>query len=334
MSDSAVPVLDLSAADSRHTAAGFRERLRLATHEVGFFYLTGHGVDPELTSRLLRVAREFFALPEPDKLAIENVRSPHFRGYTRLGGEHTEGRRDWREQIDVGPEETAAGPDPDAPWLVLRGPNQWPARLPEFRRTVLDWYAALSAVARRLLREWALALGQPSTVFDHAFTDAASLIKVIRYPGRSATQSRQGVGGHKDVGVLTLLLTEPDKPGLQVELDGRWVDVPPRADALVVNIGELLEIATNGYLRATRHRVVSPPPGSDRIAVPFFFNPGLAQTIPQLTLPPELARSARGVTEDANNPLHATYGENALKSRLRAHPDVARIHHPQLVTRT
>ncbi len=58
--------------------------------------------------------------------------------------------------------------------------------------------------------------------------------------------------------MLTLLYVEPGKGGLQVEHDGDWIDAPPIDGALVVNIGELLEVATGGYLKATVHRVVSP----------------------------------------------------------------------------
>lgn len=61
------------------------------------------------------------------------------------------------------------------------------------------------------------------------------------------------MGAHKDPGALTLLLVEPDKGGLQVEYDGAWIDVPPVEDAFVVNIGELMEFATDGYLKATLH---------------------------------------------------------------------------------
>ena len=63
----------------------------------------------------------------------------------------------------------------------------------------------------------------------------------------------------------------------------------------------------------------------------FFFNPALDQQLPLLDLPADLAAEATGITEDPSNPIHATYGENAMKSRLRAHPDVAAIHHPDLV---
>ena len=338
MTDLNLPILDLSRLDEGpEAAARFRDDLRAATHDVGFFYLTGTGVSPELEARLHRAARDFFALPEADKLAIENVTSPHFRGYTRIGGERTQGRVDWREQIDIGPEREAVT-DPDAPdFFRLIGPNLWPEAQPELREIVSEWHDRLSGVARKLLRAWAVSLGAPEGYFDEHFGEPSTLIKIVRYPGTEDPTPQQGVGAHKDSGVLTLLWVEPGKGGLQVEReDGatgerHWVDAPPVPGAFVVNIGELLEYATQGYLTATKHRVVSPRWPDDRISVPFFFNPALDKRLPLIELPPELAAQARGVTQDPANPIHALYGENALKSRLRAHPDVAEIHHADLV---
>lgn len=332
MSDQNLPVLDLSRLDAGPAeAARFREDLRSATHDVGFFSLTGTGVSPDLEERLLRAARDFFALPEADKLAIENVNSPHFRGYTRVGGERTQGRVDWREQIDIGPEREAVT-DPAAPdYARLIGPNLWPQAQPGLREVVLEWHDHLSGVARRLLRAWALALGADESYFDQHFGEPSTLIKIVRYPGTDGPEPAQGVGAHKDSGVLTLLWVEPGKGGLQVERDGGWVDAPAVPGAFVVNIGELLEYATQGYLKATNHRVVSPRLPDDRISVPFFFNPALDRTLPLIELPAELAAEATGVTQDPGNPIHALYGQNALKSRLRAHPDVAERWHPDLV---
>lgn len=327
-----LPILDLSLLDrGPESAARFRDELRAATHDVGFFYLTGTGVAPELEERLHTAARDFFALPVADKLAIENVRSPHFRGYTRVGGERTQGRVDWREQIDIGPEREAVS-DPDAPdFARLIGPNLWPAAQPELREVVTEWHAQLSGVARRLLRAWALSLGAEESFFDDHFGEPSTLIKIIRYPGKDDPTPQQGVGAHKDSGVLTLLWIEPGKGGLQVERDGVWVDAPPVQGAFVVNIGELLEYATQGYLTATNHRVVSPQYPDDRISVPFFFNPALDTQLPVIDLPAELAAHARGVTQDPSNPIHSLYGRNALKSRLRAHPDVAERWHADLL---
>ena len=330
MAELNLPILDLSQLDAGpEAAARFRDDLRAATHDVGFFYLTGTGVTPELEGRLLQAAKDFFALPEADKLAIENVKSPHFRGYTRIGGERTQGAVDWREQIDIGPEREAVDGGPGYNRLI--GPNLWPAAQPELREVVAEWHEHLSGVARKLLRAWALALGAAESYFEENFGDPPTLIKIVRYPGTHEPEPQQGVGAHKDSGVLTLLWVEPGKGGLQVERDGIWVDAPPVDGAFVVNIGELLEYATDGYLKATNHRVVSPKAPDERISIPFFFNPALDARLPLIKLPPELAAQARGVTKDPSNPIHALYGENALKSRLRAHPDVAAIHHADLV---
>lgn len=330
MADLTLPVLDLSRLDlGQEEADRFRADLRAATRDVGFFYLTGTGIPAELEQRLHRAARDFFALPEGDKLAIENVKSPHFRGYTRVGGERTQGAVDWREQIDIGPERDAVEGGPAFTRLI--GPNLWPDAQPELREVVAEWHAALSAISRRLLRAWAVSLGAEESYFDDHFGEPSTLIKIVRYPGTDEPLPQQGVGAHKDSGVLTLLWVEPGRGGLQVERDGQWVDAPPVDGAFVVNIGELLEYATGGYLKATNHRVISPKAPDDRLSIPFFFNPALDTQLPLIDLPPELAAQARGVTDDPSNPIHSLYGENALKSRLRAHPDVAAIHHPDLV---
>ncbi|WP_417562046.1 isopenicillin N synthase family dioxygenase [Microbacterium sp.] len=326
-----LPILDLSLLDGGEAAAArFADDLRAATHEVGFFYLTGTGVSPALEERLLHTARAFFALPEADKLAIENVNSPHFGGYTRVGGERTQGRVDWREQIDIGPEREAVRWQGAPGYARLIGPNLWPAALPELREMVQEWEARLRDVSRRLLRAWAVALGAAPTYFDTHFGDPSTLTKIVRYPGVD-DPAGQGVGAHKDSGVLTLLWIEPGKGGLQVERGGTWVDAPPVPGTFVVNIGEQLEYATQGYLTATNHRVISPARPDERISVPFFFNPQLDRRLPLIELPADLAAQARGVTQDPANPIHALYGENALKSRLRAHPDVAARWHSDLV---
>jgi len=329
-----LPILDLSLLDAGpESAAKFRDQLRAATHDLGFFYLIGTGVSPELEAEMFAAAEAFFDLPEEQKLEIENINSPHFRGYTRLGGERTLGQVDWREQIDISPEEEAVPASqlanhPD--FVRLRGPNQWPSALPSLRPVVHKWEERLTEVSRKLLRSWAVSLGEDETYFDDNFGDPFTLLKIIKYPGTDRTQ--QGVGSHKDAGVLTLLKLQDASTGLQVlRKDGEWIDAPPVPGAFVVNIGEMLEYATQGYLRATTHRVIAPKTSSSRISIPFFFNPALDARLPLIRLPPELAAEANGVSTEAHNPIHALYGENALKSRLRAHPDVAQIHHSDIL---
>ena len=328
-----VPVLDLSRVEqgaSEHRA--FLLDLRAAARDVGFFYLSGHGLSASEIDDVLDASRRFFALPEADKLAIEMVKSSQFRGYTRAGGELTKGAADWREQLDIGVERQPIPQGPGiAAWTRLQGPNQWPSALPDLKPALLAWQTRATAVAIRLLKAFALSLDQPEDAFDSIYRDSPNhRMKIVRYPGRDATDGDQGVGAHKDGGFLTLLLQDDNK-GLQVEYDGSWVNVDPLPGTLVVNIGELLELASNGYLRATVHRVVTPPAGVERISVPFFFSARLDATIPLLTLPEELAAEARGPASDPDNPLFRDVGTNVLKSRLRSHPDVARRHYADLL---
>ncbi|WP_406476488.1 isopenicillin N synthase family dioxygenase [Streptomyces sp. NBC_01615] len=328
-----LPIIDLSAADrGPQSRALLHAQLHSAAHDVGFFQLVGHGVSEGETAALLRAMHRFFALPEADRLAIDNVNSPHFRGYTRTGDERTGGSRDWRDQLDIGAERPARIPGAGEPaYWWLEGPNQWPAALPELRVAALAWVERLSSVAARLLRELLAAIGAPADFYEPVFGSRAHPhLKLVRYPGSAGDGADQGVGAHKDYGFLTLLLQD-QVGGLQVQReDGLFHDVPPLPGAFVVNLGELLEVATNGYLVATNHRVVSPPGATERFSVPFFYNPRLdARVVP---LPFPHASAAPGVTDDPANPLFAEYGFNELKGKLRAHPLVAARHHAELLT--
>jgi isopenicillin N synthase-like dioxygenase len=334
-----IPLLDLrrfDAGEAERTAA--LAELRAAAHDVGFFYVAGHGVDPRLLRDLMESARRFFLLPEDDKLAIEMVNSPHFRGYNRVASERTRGRPDWREQIDIGAERPALPRDGNSPvWARLQGPNQWPAALPELRPVVTRWQTAAVQVLIRILRALALALGQTENALEPLYGDDPHyLVKLIRYPGaygvRGDTRdaAAQGVGAHKDSELITLLLQD-DQAGLQVETPQGWIDLPPRPGTFVINIGELLELASDGYLRATMHRVVTPPAGVERLSAAFFLGARLDATVPVLPLPPALASRARGPEHDPHNRLFREVGLNYLKGRLRSHPDVARRHHADLI---
>ncbi|MCU1470932.1 MAG: Iron/ascorbate-dependent oxidoreductase [Glaciihabitans sp.] len=320
-----LPLIDISRfRGSAAERAAFLDELRYAAHEVGFFYVVGHGVPEELTSGIFEVAQQFFALRPEQRLEIENIHSPQFRGYTSTGHEYTAGAPDRREQIDIGPERdvvpAVAG---DPVWRRLIGPNQWPAALPQLRSVTLAWQAEALRVSREVLRALAVALGQDEGYFDAWFdAEASTHVKIIHYPGRDSAGSDQGVGAHKDYGYLALL-QQDEVGGLQVQGPDGWIDAEPVPGSFVFNIGEMLEIATQGYLIATKHRVVSPPAGVDRYSVPFFLGPRLDAVVEPLVLPAELAAQARGVSADADNPLLAQFGENAVIGWLRSHPKVA-----------
>lgn len=330
-----LPVLDMAGfMENPMGASGgrFVEDLLAAAHGPGFVYLTGHGVDPELEAGIFEQATAFFALPATEREALAIEHSAAFRGYTVLGDERTNGQSDWRHQLDLGPEQEAPDPTVGGPaWLRLRGPNQWPASLPSMPSAVLDWMDAMLAVGLGALRALAVGLGQPIGRWDGGFVPESDVhLKLIHYPPRAASAADQGVGLHRDTGLLTFI-AQDQTGGLQVQLGDELVDAPHVPGAYLMNLGEMLETATDGYLRATPHRVVSPVDGSGRISIAYFFNPRFESPFLPIELPAELAASAPGVDRGPDAPVYEVFGENNLKTRLRSHPDVARRHYADVI---
>nr|WP_318382552.1 isopenicillin N synthase family oxygenase [uncultured Enterobacter sp.] len=320
-----LPVLDLAQFARPADRPAFLSQLRHAARDIGFFYLTNHGIDEALQQAVQAQARHFFALPDAQKQQVAMIHSPHFRGYNRAASELTRGQPDWREQFDIGAERQALAVNESTPgWQRLQGPNLWPDAQPTLKPTLLAWQRAMTEMALTLLRAFAEALELPADAFDKLYGDKPNEhIKLIRYPGQARTQSTQGVGAHKDSGFLSFLLQDSQK-GLQVEVSpNEWIDAAPLPGSFVVNIGELLELATNGYLRATVHRVISPEAEKDRLSIAFFLGAQLDAVVPVYTLPEKLAQEARGPESDPHNPLLRDVGWNYLKGRLRSHPDVA-----------
>lgn len=331
-----IPTLDIDAfrRDPRSPEGQqFVGELLAACHDPGFVYLTGHGIDPALERSLFDVAEKFFSMPAAERESLAIVNSSAFRGYTVLGDEMTAGANDWRDQLDFGPEQELAPPDASPAWLRLRGPNQWPPSLPEMKDVVLDWMAEMSHLGVTALRALAVGLGQPIDTYDAGFLPESDVhMKVIRYPGQPEDSvTSQGVGPHHDSGLLTFILQ--DSAGLQVLIGDQFVDAKPIAGAYVMNLGEMLQRATNGYLGATKHQVISPGQSAQRISFAFFFNPRFEATFEPLTLPPHLAALAPGGDNpSAQDPVHRIFGENNLKIRLRAHPDVAKRHYSDVTS--
>ena len=209
-----LPVLDISAYlcdPSSHSATSFVEQLRETCHGPGFFYLTGHGVDTQYNEKALTIANQFFDLPIAEREDLAIGKSPSFRGYTLLKNERTNGRIDWRDQLDIGPEESAPVLFPDdPPWSRLRGPNQWPSRLPSMAAIIGDWMAQIEPLGIALMRALATGLGQSSDYFDSKMTpEPYTRVKIIRYPAQPERGgSGQGLGLHNDTGIITLILQD------------------------------------------------------------------------------------------------------------------------------
>jgi isopenicillin N synthase-like dioxygenase len=202
------------------------------------------------------------------------------------------------------------------------------------RPVVLEWMRAMDGVGLAVLRALALGLGQPLHYFDAFFLPRGDPhLKIIRYPAQEPrSHSGQGVGMHHDSGLVSFVLQD-SVGGLQALHGGRLIDAAPRPGTYVMNLGEMLQAATAGYLNATKHRVQSPPAQTERFSIAYFFHPRLDAVFAPIPLPPELAAQATGgQSTDPNDPIFATFGDNYLKIRLRSHADVAAAHYADVHT--
>jgi isopenicillin N synthase-like dioxygenase len=256
-----VPVIDIADLDSPESL----DAIDRACREWGFFQVTGHGIEPALLQSLFEVSRAFFSQPAGEKRRIRRDADNPWGYYDR---ELTKNRQDWKEIYDFGPA--------DGERLKPR----WPVgslRL-QFEPVLRAYYAECSALALRLMSAMATNLGvRPGRLtrgFDERHT---SFLRLNYYPKfTGAGDSPFGVGEHTDAGALTLLLQD-EQPGLEVSRDGRWHPVEPRADAIVINIGDIIQVWSNDRYRAALHRVITNPL-EDRYSVPFFLSPSFDTT--------------------------------------------------------
>jgi isopenicillin N synthase-like dioxygenase len=177
--------------------------------------------------------------------------------------------------------------------LPLHGPNIWPSEvlLPGFRVAQEEYMHTMTVLGHRLLRLLALALGLPAAAFESAFTRPMIFLRPLRYaPVRSLLEEGLlGAGAHSDYGMLTILATD-HVPGLEVLLASGWVEAPPKPDAFIVNLGDMLERWSNGRFLSTVHRVVNRL-GRERFSIPFFFEPNFDTKVkPILQLPAEVPK--------------------------------------------
>lgn len=263
--------------------------LGAAARNVGFLYVTGHGGPSDMFDRLLCATQRFFALPLADKMSVYIGHSRNHRGYVPEGEESFgEGPADAKEAFDLSRDLPSDDPDFLAGNPLL-GPNQWPS-IEGFAATVSAYYEATFEVGRLLMRGFALSIGEAADRFEAMLIKPPSQLRLIHYPFNATAHDRPGIGAHTDFECFTLL--RATAPGLEVmNAAGAWIDVPPKPDAYVVNIGDMLELWTNGEFVATSHRVRRVQ--EERYSFPLFFAVDYHTHVRPLSLFVNAARPAR-----------------------------------------
>ncbi|KAK4937284.1 hypothetical protein LTR10_022041 [Elasticomyces elasticus] len=284
-----LPVVDIgpyldpgSSTSQRQQTASILDK---ACRDFGFFYLIGHGVPEGIRAEMLRLGREFFALPAAEKKEISISKSiDKVRGYERLGENVTLGKRDVLEGLDIYRELPGEN---DA---RLRGRQLWPKQPTCLKEVTLNYVDQLTKVGKALMCAMADALGKDGSeeAFDKLTQDPFWGLKFIRYPPLSTdeiAENEKGIscGEHTDYGGLTFLLADEHvKSALQVQdHEGGWIKADPMPGAYVVNIGDIINVLTNNEYTATVHRVIHNG-NQDRISIPFFFEPSLCSVVEPL----------------------------------------------------
>jgi isopenicillin N synthase-like dioxygenase len=304
-----LPVVDISGLFSqtkteRIQTAGILDK---AAREAGFFYLKGHGISAEIIRNLKAAAKGYFAQDIATKMQHYIGHSANHTGYVPQGEEQfyndqgEAGTPDLKEAYDIGP---------DTPSLMARfvseASTQWPQSA-LFQSAVRTYYAAMLDLSRTLFKGFALALGEAEDCFTRHLTQPPSQLRLIHYfDNPKASDDDSGIGAHTDYEFFTILL--PTAPGLQV-LNGanQWIDVPLLDNCFVINIGDMMELVSNGRYVATSHRVRKVR--EERYAFPFFSSLDYATQVAPI--------SALADNDSASHYSPLICGDHLLKQTLQ-----------------
>jgi isopenicillin N synthase-like dioxygenase len=254
---------------------------------LGFLQITDIGIDPGLLDAVFLASGAFFDGPEKAKRRSAYGSAQENFGYQGVMEENLDPQAPADLKQSFSMRNILAQPPAD---------SRWPSAA--FRDLMQRFYAQTLAAAHRLQACMAHTLGLEPDHFIQSHSGENVTLRLLHYPstGLPAPQPGQmGAGAHTDYGFLTLLF-QRDVGGLQViDKAGAWIDVPPRADAVVVNSGDLLECWTNGRYKSTMHRVVPKIGDRARLSIAVFIDPDsdtLVEAVPSCVSAQNPARFA------------------------------------------
>jgi isopenicillin N synthase-like dioxygenase len=267
-----VPTLDIRRYESDRDA--FVAELGAAYREFGFCCISGHGIPKADIDAAYEVFRKFFALPAEVKQKYHQPGTGGARGYTPFGVETAKDSKhpDLKEFWHIGREIAR-----DSKYADIMAPNVWPAEVEGFREHGYGLFESLDALGSRVLRALALHIDLVEDFFDDKIRFGNSILRPIHYPPITATDiPNVRAGAHEDINFITLLVGASAE-GLEVlTREGNWLPITTEGDAIVVNIGDMLQRLTNHVYPSTTHRVVNPQNDNarqPRYSVPYFLHP-------------------------------------------------------------
>ena len=256
----------------------------------GFFSITEHGLSNELIKNCYKSSIDFFNLDFETKNIYSSVGSKGARGYTPKGIETAVG-----EKIADQKEFWHHGPVIDDTYDKKIPKNITIKEIKDFNKHFDSLYSELHLIGSRVLKVIALSLGLQQDYFDLWIEKGNSLLRSIHYPPVDSYSNPHRARAHEDINLITLLIGA-EEGGLEVlSKDGSWIKVAPSSDAIVCNIGDMMQLVTDKKLKSTTHRVIQDKEteSKPRYSIPFFLHPA-----PSILLKSVFRENDKGVLAD------------------------------------
>ncbi|XP_058775670.1 protein SRG1-like [Vicia villosa] len=281
-----VPIIELSKLLSEDATE--LEKLDHACREWGFFQLINHGVDPSLVENVKIGVQEFLSLPVDDKKKFQQT-PEDMEGFGQLFVVSENQKLEWADLFF-----TTTLPN------YARNPRLFP-NIPQPLRDNLENYCLdLKRVCIAIIKYMEKALKVESNEMLEIFDDITQSMRMNYYPLCPQPENVIGLNPHSDAAALTILLQANDIEGLQIRKDGQWITIKPFTNAFVINVGDILEILTNGIYRSIEHRATVNSK-KERISIAAFHRPQMSKVIgptPTLVTPEKPALFKTLIVED------------------------------------
>ena len=245
-------------------------QLKSALSNHGFFSITDHGLSKSLVNDCYKSSKDFFNLDFDIKNNYSSVWSKGARGYTPKGIETAVG-----EKIPDQKEFWHHGPEIDKSYDKNIHQNINIKEIPNFKKNFDDLYLELHSIGSKILSVIALSIGLEKNYFIPWTEKGNSLLRSIHYPPVDGNTNMHRARAHEDINLITLLIGA-EEGGLEVlNKDGSWIEVAPSSDAIVCNIGDMMQLVTDKKLKSTTHRVIQDKKttSKSRYSIPFFLHP-------------------------------------------------------------
>ena len=244
--------------------------LNAALHDHGFFSIVEHGLSTSVLDSCYDSSKKFFELDVDIKKKYHNPKLKGARGYTPIGIETAVG-----EKIADQKEFWHHGPVTDDSFDASIPENIYIEELPEFNTSFDNLFSELNSIGLRVLKVIAKSLELPIDYFVKWAEKGNSLLRPIHYPPVHDLSNIHRARAHEDINLITLLVGA-EEGGLEVlNKNNEWIKVKPSSNAIVCNIGDMMQLVTEKKLKSTTHRVVqySDQECKSRYSIPFFLHP-------------------------------------------------------------